>query len=68
MARKTVNLNLKVRPEFKEKLDTASDILDVPYAQIVREATEERLAMLAKNNSRLRHALASLETSPLTTS
>lgn len=66
MSRKTVNLNLKVRPEFKEKLDTASDILDVPYAQIVREATEERLTKLAKKNSKLRVALASLESAAVT--
>lgn len=61
MPRKTVNLNLKVRPEFKEKLDAASDVLDVPYAQIVREATEEMLAKLAKKNRKLHAALASLE-------
>lgn len=61
MSRKTINLNLKVRPEFKEKLDAASNILDVPYAQIVREATEERLTKLAKKNHKLRAALTSLE-------
>lgn len=57
MKRKSVPLNLRTDELFKKRLDTASSVLDVPAAQIVRESVNEKLEALARKKPALREAL-----------
>jgi hypothetical protein len=57
LEKKLVNVNLKTSPTFKARLVGASQILDRPYARIVREAVDDKLKALAKNNAKLRRFL-----------
>ena len=40
---KNINLNLKTDEPFMERLIRASEVLDRPYARIVRQAVNEKL-------------------------
>jgi len=46
MSQKKILLNLRVSEEFNERLARASEVLDIPYSQIVREAVSEKLDVL----------------------
>jgi hypothetical protein len=50
----------KATPEFLARLRTASDVLDIPASQIAREAINEKLERLSKENRRLAEALKEL--------
>jgi predicted DNA-binding protein len=54
MSQKDKLLNFRVSEEFSERLNKASEILDIPYSQIVREAVNEKLERLAKRHPELR--------------
>lgn len=54
MAQKEKMLNLRVTEDLIEQLNRASAVLDVPYAQLVREAVKEKLAELATKHPELR--------------
>lgn len=50
MPRKNILLNLRVSEDFNDRLARASEVLDVPYSQIVREAVTEKLDALEKEH------------------
>lgn len=54
MAQKEKMLNLRVTEDLIDRLNRASAVLDVPYAQFVREAIKEKLEELAASHPELR--------------
>ncbi len=43
-------INLSAKPEFIEEIKKVADILEIPAAQFIREATKEKIAELKKTN------------------
>ena len=54
MTPKDTLINFRAPEELSERLKRASEILDRPYAEIIREAINEKLAKLAAKHPQLR--------------
>jgi len=54
MSKKDTRLYIRASGDHKERLNKASEILDTPASQIVREAIDEKLSKLAKRHPELR--------------
>jgi len=54
MSKKDTRLYMRASSELRERLDKASEVLDTPASQIIREAIDEKLAKLAKRHPALR--------------
>lgn len=49
MKNKTDRVSARVTEDERQELESISDILDIPEAQIVREAVREKVAKLRKH-------------------
>jgi len=57
----TIGIHIKARPSFKRRLDAASVVLETTVSDILREAADEKIDALAKENPKLRAALSKLD-------
>jgi predicted DNA-binding protein len=55
---KTVHVGVRFSEEERERLDTAAEALDVPAAQIVREAVREKVDRLFETHPKLQPQVA----------
>ena len=51
-----VNLNVKAPREMRDRLIKATEVTDIPYSRIIRQAINEKLDQLAKRHPELRAA------------
>lgn len=57
MEKKDANLNFKVEPSFKRRLDAVAQVLDRPVTRIVKEAVNDKFRALAEKNPDVADAL-----------
>jgi predicted transcriptional regulator len=57
MEKKEANLNFKVEPSFKRRLDAVAEVLDRPVTRIVKEAINDKFRALAEMNPDVADAL-----------
>ena len=50
-------INLSAKPGFIEEIKKVADILEIPAAQFIREATKEKIAELKKTNPLIQERL-----------
>lgn len=51
-------IQVRASKDFKERLKRVAQALEIPGAQLMREATAEKITELAKKNPKVKEALA----------